>query len=248
MCDYIKTEYELRTAEYEIGGDFTLVTNTKNSYILDFSYRNNSSVYEIDTKLSNYNYLASEVFWDYYYDDMVLYLNEINEKGYFSIIHYKGKRFYIVENLFELEKNDYSEYVTYKNYNNKEKREVLKDLISVIESNLIDCEIKGFINNELEIGGYETCSYEAEYYNSGLFNLDLLSKLFDEDLYQASHEIINFIDWQKVNLSIATSYNSKELEKIIFSAYKKMMKQIRVNKTNKLRDFNDLLNYNMAIA
>jgi len=247
MCDYIKSDYELSSAEDEIGRDFTLVTKTANCSILDFRYQD-YTVYELNTKLTNYNDSIVDDFWSFYYDEMRTYLDEINEKEYFSIIHYKGKRFYIVDNLVEIEKSSYSEYFTYKNYDNKEKRDVLKKLISVLESNLIECEIKGFINNELEIGGYSTCSYKTEYYNNGLFNLDLLNKLFDDDLFEASFNILEFIDWKKVTLDFATSYNSKELSKIVSTAYKNMMKKIRVNKTDKLRKFNNLLDYNMAIA
>jgi len=247
MSNYIKAEWELINIDSDFKGysDFSLVTETSESvYMLDnFTYRNNDSVYDLDTRMSNYNHSVNSDFWDFYYSDMQDYLNEINKDNYFSIIHYKGKKFYIIENYF-LKYETYNHY-TYLNPQNKKKKEVLKNLIEALEDSLLDQEIKSIINNELNIGAYSDSCNVANYdYTKLNFNTDLLSRLY-ADLYEVSNEILERVNYN--NCFLNDTWN-KCLYTEVNKAYKSLLHDNMIIKINNLKKHYAVLDYNLAIA
>lgn len=245
--EFLKKEYELNSADYEIRDDFSLVTDTKYNYILDFSYRVNNSVYELNTKMNYYNNSVNENFWNFDYDEYFKdIINEINKDNYFSIIHYKGKQFWIVENYFLTYETD--THYTYFNPNNKKKRETLKELISFLKNTLKDLEIKSFINNGLEIGAYSDRCYTEDYYNIGLFNNDLLTRLYNDDLYECSYDIVDYFDYNSVSFNdVHNVYNSDKLKAAAKKAYNKVLLWYKNNKLKKLHDKLNYVNYMLAL-
>lgn len=238
---YLREEFELdRVEDYfkSVYNDFSLVTsNTESTYMIDeFSYINNNAVYEIDTRLSNYNYAVNNDFWNFNYEMLQDWLNEINTDNYFSIVHYKGKKFFILENALKFNDNMDGSY-TYIIHDNKKKREVLKKLINALELTLKDEEIKGIVYNELQIGGYEDACYTAEYYTNLNFNISLLSRLYDGDLFECSCDILDNVDYDNVSLYDA-----------VYKAYKKVLHREYVSRLESNRKFNEILDYSLAVA
>ncbi len=244
MCKYIKLDYVLSSAKNEISRDFELVTSTEYNYILEFSYRSDNIIYSLDTRLSNYNYDVVDDFWSFNYEHLQDYLNEINIKEYFTVTHYKGKKFFIVENYFQVDAYN-TDYFTYKCYDNKEKREVLRKLINALESELLNIEIKSLVYNELNIGGYQDRYYTEEYYTKLNFNNDLLSKLYNDDLVECAYDILDNINYKNCFLN-DTFDNCLYTE--VNKSYKKLLHSFYLNKLESNKKFNYILNYNLALS
>lgn len=130
------------------------------------------------------------------------YFKEIDPDESIALYHRKGKDWYIG---YTLESEDI--YITYKDEDGeivedeqffvlkyRENEELLDRFVSWCESSKRDLEIRSYIYNELEL---EDC-YDATCfdYNDNIFNIKLLSKIHEENLYEAAHCIADYVDYQ----------------------------------------------------
>jgi len=247
MAKYLKTSFDLTQGGFNRSDfnnlGFKLITDCDVLIEGEFNYTYECD-YSLDTRLNHYNSYVNLDFNDYDFDMMNERLNEINKNSYFSIIHYKTKRFYIVAN-YELF-NETDDSYTYIQRNNKETRKVLKELINCLEGTLIDQNLKSYIFNELGI--VKTDDFIT---SDNLFDVDFLLKNYSSDgetRETYAECILNLIDYDALTLDIITNYNTTKLQFIVSLAYTKLLALYKKDADLIEYNFNALLNYNLALA
>ncbi len=148
-------------------------------------------------------------------EEPVNYFKEIDPAESIALYHRKGKDWYIGYSL-ELE----DVYITYKDRDGDvieeeqsyvlkytENKELLNKFVEWCESSKRDLEIKSYIYNELEL---PDCYGGSDFSNNdNIFNIKLLNKEFDEDLYKFAHAISDYVDYN----------NKDDVKNLVANAY-----------------------------
>lgn len=177
----------------------------------------------IDARLSNANQRVIDDYWQYDYECDQEYLMTLDPEETISVYHYKGKRFYISEGLKDIEitlsykeddclcEDDYFRILCW-----KENKKLVEEIKQVLKGSLKSCEMKGYINNELERGDVD--DYDE------IFNLELIDKFYDEDRYKALFDIDCLVDYDKYDGTF------KSERSIVEEAYDLWIKQNIIGK------------------
>lgn len=158
-------------------------------------------VVKIDGRLSNHNDSVVSDFWDLELDCEKEHLSELDAEGNIAVYHRKGKDWFVgytlhlkEYELYYIDKDgeEECEYARFQYYKEDD------DLLTQIEKNLRalvqDCEVKGYIYNELRSGSYYT-SWDN---NDDIFNLALINKMFNSERTEFAHTLFDYVDWEKV--------------------------------------------------
>ena len=178
---------------WEYNGDYTLYHGP--SICLD-----DSEVERIDGRLSYYNESVVDDFWNFTMADEDPF-SWVDPDGKVSVYARKGKDWYVTngieqEQIFLTYKNDEGELVEEEEFwyfVSIADDDLVEKVADVVRNMVVEVEIRGLINNELQIGNW---SYKEKYeYNKGLFNLKILNKEYEERLDEVGFEILDLIDW-----------------------------------------------------
>lgn len=162
-------------------------------------------VVKIDGKLSNYNDGVVSDFWDMDLDCEKDWLKELDPKDNIAVYHRKGKDWFVGYTLhseeYELsylnEDGEVSdEYAKFQYY--KEDKELLEKVADSLRGLVKDCEVKGYIYNELRERAGRDYGYDIWSNNEDVFNLDLIDTMYDNRI-EFAHEIIDFVNYEEIS-------------------------------------------------
>jgi len=162
-------------------------------------------VVEVDGKLSNYNDGVVGDFWDDGLDCEKEYLKELDPEDNIAVYHRKGKDWFVGYTLHSEEYELYylnedgeeeCEYAQFQYY--KEDKELLEKISNSLRGLVKDCEVRGYIYNELrELAGRDY-GYDIWNNNEDVFNLDLIDTMYDNRI-EFAHEIIDLVNYDAIN-------------------------------------------------
>jgi hypothetical protein len=225
----VKVYGEFEDSSYDLedqAKEFDETSNDGERYTGDYSLIHGNSYYceeegeceYIDGRVSNNNESVIEDFWSFGFNEDG-YLSELDPKESICIYHRKGKDWYVGYTLEERnlelcyfdgdEVIEWEEFYTLTFTPNKE---LLEKVVDVVKGWKEDVEVRGFINNELEIGG---CSYDS-YYNQGIVNKKLVEFMYD-DVQTLREEIEeNLTSWKEDTIAeeFTKAYNKAIEEKV----------------------------------
>lgn len=162
-------------------------------------------VVEIDGRLSNYNDGVVSDFWDIDLDCEKEYLNELDPKDNIAVYHRKGKDWFVGYTLHSEEYELYyldddgeeeCEYAQFQYY--KEDEELLETIANSLRGLVKDCEVKGYVYNELRERAGRDYGYDVWSNNDDVFNLDVIDTMYD-DRIEFAHEIIDLINYDEIS-------------------------------------------------
>ncbi len=162
-------------------------------------------VVEIDGKLSNHNDGVVSDFWDLELDCEKEHLGELDPEGNISVYHRKGKDWYVGYTLHSEEYELYFlnedgeeeyEYARFQYY--KEDNDLLTQIEKSLKALVQECEVKGYIYNELRSRSYYASNNTMWNNNDDIFNLDLIDIMFDGERTEFAHTLLDYVDWEKV--------------------------------------------------
>jgi len=171
----------------------------------------NTSICEyVEGKPDNHNSLVDEDFWNFTYEEcMKTYLMELDPKEELTVYHRKGKDWYVGETLHTQDL-----YITYFDEDSCEvgeveedtffvlakigdNKELIKKFVDVLNGYREDFSLNSYINNELEIGGYDN---QTDFCNDGIVNQDLVELIY-EDKGDLKNQIVESISsWKKEDI------------------------------------------------
>jgi len=181
-----------RHDNWEYNGDYTLFHGGSSCY-------SDSVVSSIDGRMSPYNDAAVNDFWDFTMSDEDPF-EHIDPEGKVSVYARKGKEWYVSSSVSESQiyltyYHDYDglqEEEEFIFYYDEATEELVNKVESYVHALVLDCQIKCIINDELHIGGYDN-AYD---YTNNIFNLKILDREYDDDLWSAAYSIMDFVDWE----------------------------------------------------
>jgi hypothetical protein len=162
-------------------------------------------VVEIDGRLSNYNDGVVSDFWDTDLDCEKEYLNELDPKDNIAVYHRKGKDWFVGYTLHSEEyelyylDDDGEEECVYAQFQYyKEDEELLETIANSLRGLVKDCEVKGYVYNELRERAGRDYGYDVWNNNDDVFNLDVIDTMYD-DRIEFAHEIIDLINYDEIS-------------------------------------------------
>lgn len=174
----------------------------------------------VDGRLSNYNDSVVDDFWRD--PDESGWFKELDPDEKTSIYHRKGKDWYIGFSL-SVEEG----YVTYRDEDGELREEEYYTFVScstdtetvervrdAVKSMKNDIEVRGFINNELRIGGYYSGSYD---YNSNYANKHAVELLFGDNEWELKYLIEDTLEsWEleTIPTEFVKAYNKVMMSKV----------------------------------
>lgn len=162
-------------------------------------------VVEVDGRLSSYNDGVVEDFWNWDLECEQSWLKEIDPKGNIAVYHRKGKDWFIGYTLHEEEYElsyldedgeEECEYALFQYY--KEDKELHTQIVESIKGLVKDCEVKGYIYNELRERNFYASSDSVWSNNDDVFNLDLIDAAFDGERAEFAHELLDLVNFDEV--------------------------------------------------
>lgn len=187
-----------------------------------------SSVEKVDGRLSNHNDGVVDDFWSINLECGQSSLKELDPNGNIAVYHRKGKDWYIGYTLhteeYELYCLDESgeeerEYALFQYY--KEDKELHSTIVKTLKGLVKDCEVKGYIYNELRERNIYNSNDSVWNDNDDVFNLDLIDAVFDSERTEFTYVILDFVnfdevtdDWRSPARAVKRAYD-KWLEKNI---------------------------------
>lgn len=189
-------EADSKDCRYSRNSDYTLMHGDDNYYFEDVA-----ECEYVDGRISNYNEQVLDDFWSFYSDELSN-LADVDPEQTIFISHRKGKDFYIgycleeeeyeinyKDDRYEYEKNQW-ESECFSLLTSKKNEKLLERVKEIVQSWKDDCETKGFINNELEMGN----TY-SDYYNNSIVEQNLINLIYGEDNKDSLRDyIIDTID------------------------------------------------------
>ena len=191
----------------------------------------------LDGRMSYINNIILDDFWRDI-DSFKDYLDEIDPKDEICVYTRKGKDWYIGYNYNQEEigisyldedRNEDEEVLW--GYTYQANPDLIEEMVGLLKNEKKRLEVQSYIYNELRIDdGYSDFSY-----NDNIFNLKIINKEFEEDMYEAAGTIVDYIHRDN-NLSdsvlVANAYEDwlkAHLEdEVLFGKYRhlKMLRKI----------------------
>jgi hypothetical protein len=162
-------------------------------------------VVKFDGRLSNYNDGVVSDFWAWDLDCEKEYLKELDPEDHIAVYHRKGKDWFVgytlhseEYELYYLDENgeEECEYAQFQYY--KEDEELVEKIANSLRGLVKDCEVKGYIYNELRERAGRDYGYDVWNNNDDVFNLDLIDTMYD-DRIEFAHEIIDLVNYDEIN-------------------------------------------------
>ncbi|WP_152184433.1 hypothetical protein [Sulfurimonas indica] len=197
---------ELFDYEDEWEYDDDIISFNSNGYIGDYSLVHGSGYMEdrynckhIDGRLDNYNEMIVDDFWRMDIEEcMKTHFEELDPNDKLCVYHRKGKDWHVghqyeSEQIILTYRDDEGEIYEdefYALYCKKDK-ELQEKFVKIIASWRDDIDMKSYIYNELEIGGYDN-----NYYNDSVVNQTLVELIY-EDKNDLAIEIVESLQsWE----------------------------------------------------
>ena len=155
----------------------------------------------IDCRVHNYNDSVVDDFWSFTMSDEDPFAHD-DPEGVVSVYHRKGKEWYVGHGIEEEEivighNNDDFEYeeeeLTALTVSGS--TEIVAKVVGTVQSLLLDVEVKGAIYNNLGIGSLYGYNYLDD--NDSVFNIDLIGREYEDDMYNVAMEITECVDWDR---------------------------------------------------
>lgn len=183
----------------------------------------NTSLCEyVEGKPDHHNNMVDEDFWNFTYKEcMKPYLMELDPKEEVTVYHRKGKNWYVEESLYtqdllityfddeNTEIGEVEEDTFYVLATIGDNTELIKKIVDILNGYREDFSLKSYINNELEIGGYDN---QVNFYNDGIVSHNLVELIY-EDKGDLKNEIIESI----------SSWKKEDIKQEFMTAYQKAM-------------------------
>jgi hypothetical protein len=196
----------------EMDGDYSLVHGS--SYC-----ESNCILTAIDGRLGEYNDAAADNFWSFEYEQMVEYFNEKDKDDKLTVFHRKGKDWYVAK-AYDQEQV-FIKFKDEEGYEQEEEfwmwttasgvDELKRDFEEYISDIHSYVEIQGRVYNMLRIGNND--SYYSSHDEDDLFNIEILRKEFDDDLWEVAYQI----------LDMSNNFN-ENVESVATAAYENFLK------------------------
>lgn len=188
----------------------------------------NSAIKDQDWKLDNYNQEINEDFWNIDFEYLKDYLKkEIDPEEQIAVYSYKGKKGHFGYGLeteehelviLDEDGEEHYECAFFTYY--KENPELLKEVMDIFASHLVDVEVKGCIYNNLGI--------DSELNNprgDSIFNLHLIDTVY-EDRNEFISILLDCVDYDGVDIL------SKSYEEAVKKAYELWLEKNVIGKAD----------------